>query len=105
VVLAPLVDALTAPEPLIPAADAWAQQTARHDVVAHRVMTAPGVGPITALSFQSVLDPVARFRGPGAVSAYAVPHRLSRHDARHDWLVDHIRNEPPPNCRTGTSTT
>lgn len=33
-------------------------------------MTAPGVGPITALSFQSTLDTVARFRGPGAVSAY-----------------------------------
>jgi transposase len=69
-VLAPLVEALTALEPMIAAADAWAKQAARADVVTRRLMTAPGVGPITALSFQSALDTFTRFRGPGAVSAY-----------------------------------
>jgi transposase len=78
-VLEPLVRGLAALEPLIAAADAWAQQTAQGDAVARRLMTAPGVGPITALSFQSALDTVARFRGPGAVSAYlgVVPHEDS----------------------------
>jgi transposase len=78
-VLDPLVRGLAALEPLIAAADAWAQQTAHGDAVTRRLMTAPGVGPITALSFQSALDTVTRFRGPGAVSAYlgVVPHEDS----------------------------
>jgi transposase len=77
--LEPLVHALAALEPLIATADAWAHQTAQGDAVARRLMTAPGVGPITALSFQSTLDDVARFRGPSAVSAYlgVVPHEAS----------------------------
>jgi transposase len=82
VVLEPLVQALTALAPLLAAADAWAQQTAQVDAVTRRLMTAPGVGPITALSFQSALDTVARFRGPGAVTAYlgVVPHEDSSGD-------------------------
>jgi transposase len=69
-VLEPLVQALTAVAPLIAAADGWAQETARTEPVPRRLMTAPGVGPITALSFHSTLDTVTRFRGPGAVTAY-----------------------------------
>lgn len=78
-VLEPLVEALSALAPLIGAADAWAHETAHSDAVARRLMTAPGVGPITALSFQATLDDVARFRGPNAVSAYlgVVPHEAS----------------------------
>ena len=78
-VLDPLVRGLTALEPLIAAADTWAHHTARGDAVTRRLMTAPGVGPITALSFQSTVDCVTRFRGPGAVSAYlgVVPHEDS----------------------------
>lgn len=78
-VLEPVVAALAALEPLIAAADAWAQRAARGDAVARRLMTAPGVGPITALSYQSTLDDVARFHGPNAVSAYlgVVPHEAS----------------------------
>jgi transposase len=69
-VLEPLVQTLAALEPLIAAADAWAQDRAHRDTVARRLMTAPGVGPITALTFQSALDTVTRFGGPGAVTAY-----------------------------------
>jgi transposase len=78
-VFEPLVQALAALAPWIAAADDWAQQAAHGDTVARRLMTAPGVGPITALSFQSTLDDVARFRGPNAVSAYVgvVPHEAS----------------------------
>lgn len=78
-VLDPLVRGLAALEPLIAAADAWADETAHGDPIARRLMTAPGVGPITALSFQSTVDDVTRFRGPNAVSAYlgVVPHEAS----------------------------
>jgi len=78
-VLEPLVQALTAVAPLIAAAETWAHHTAQGDAIARRLMTAPGVGPITALSFQSTLDDVTRFRGPNAVSAYlgVVPHEAS----------------------------
>jgi transposase len=78
-VFAPLVSALGALAPLIAAADAWTHQAAHGDTVARRLLTAPGVGPITALSFQSTLDDVGRFRGPNAVSAYVgvVPHEAS----------------------------
>jgi transposase len=78
-VLEPLVRGLAALAPLIAAAEDWAHQTAQGDAVARRLMTAPGVGPITALSVQSMLDDVRRFRGPGAVSAYLglVPHEAS----------------------------
>lgn len=69
-VLEPVVQALSALEPLIATADAWAHDTAHRDTVARRLMTAPGVGPITALTFQSALDTVTRFGGPGAVTAY-----------------------------------
>ena len=78
-VLDPLVRGLAALAPLIAAADAWAHETAHGDTVARRLMTAPGVGPITALSFQSTVDDVTRFRGPNAVSAYlgVVPYEAS----------------------------
>jgi transposase len=69
-VLEPLVQALAALEPLIATADTWAHDAAHGDTVARRLMTAPGVGPITALTFQSALDTVTRFGGPGAVTAY-----------------------------------
>jgi transposase len=78
-VFAPLVHALAALAPLIAAADAWTHQAAHGDTVARRLMTAPGVGPITALSFHATLDDVARVRGPSAVSASVgvVPHEAS----------------------------
>jgi transposase len=69
-VLEPLVHVLSALEPVIATADAWAHDTAHGDTEARRLMTAPGVGPITALTFQSALDTVTRFGGPGAVTAY-----------------------------------
>ena len=97
-VLEPVVQALTALEPLIAAADAWAQQTARADATARRLMTAPGVGPITALSFQSALDTVTRFRGPGAVSAYLglVPQEDSSGDRQRRGR---ITKAGPPHIR------
>jgi transposase len=69
-ILQPVIDLLTALQPLIADADAGANQSAKADPVTVRLMTAPGVGPITALNFRATLDTVARFPGPGAVVAY-----------------------------------
>jgi transposase len=43
---------------------------ARNDEGSRRSMTVPGVGPITALAFQSVIDDPSRFRRSRSVGAY-----------------------------------
>jgi transposase len=43
---------------------------ARHDVDVRRLMTAPGVGPITALCFKATIDDPTRFRRSRSVGAY-----------------------------------
>jgi transposase len=42
----------------------------RADHVCRRFMTAPGVGPITALAFKAVIDNPSRFKKSSAVGAY-----------------------------------
>ena len=41
----------------------------RHDEVCQRLMTAPGVGPVVALTFRATVDVPARFRNSRAVGA------------------------------------
>ena len=55
---------------------------AQADPVVQRLMTAPGVGPITALTYRAVLDDVGRFADAGAASAYVglVPREDSTGD-------------------------
>jgi transposase len=43
---------------------------ARNDVDSRRSMTVPGIGPITALAFQSAIDDPTRFRRSRSVGAY-----------------------------------
>jgi transposase len=43
---------------------------ARGDEVCRRLMTAPGVGPITALAYKAVVDDPSRFRRSSSVGAY-----------------------------------
>jgi transposase len=43
---------------------------ARNNEASRRLMTVPGVGPITALAFQSAIDDPARFRRSRSVGAY-----------------------------------
>jgi transposase len=45
-------------------------QAIRADVVAQRFCTAPGIGPVTALTFEAVVDTVARFGSAKEVRAY-----------------------------------
>jgi transposase len=71
---------------LLTTADAELAQVAGADAVATQLMTAPGVGPIVALTYQAVLDDPARFDGDaGRASAFIglVPAEDSSADRRH----------------------
>jgi transposase len=46
------------------------QERAKSSAVCQRLMTMPGVGPLTALSFQATVDDPARFRHSASVGAY-----------------------------------
>ena len=68
--LAPIVGLLDAIAPLIRAADAAADAQATADPVVQRLMTAPGVGPIVALTYRAVLDDVGRFHDASGATAF-----------------------------------
>jgi transposase len=55
------------------------EKIAHQDPAAHRLCTAPGVGPITAASFAATIDRPERFKGAHQVEAYLglVPRELS----------------------------
>ena len=65
-ILAPLRSALRELNALIAHADHAVAAQAAADPIARRLMTAPGVGPVVALTFQAVLDTPARFGGEAA---------------------------------------
>jgi transposase len=69
-ILAPIVDLLTWLGPVLVQADSWVEERATADPIVTRLMTTPGVGPVTALTFRATLDRVERFAQPGQVSAY-----------------------------------
>lgn len=77
--LTPLLEVLDALAPVLRAADAWTDQAAPADPITRRLMTAPGVGPVTALHYRATLDDVGRFRDAGAATAYLglVPREAS----------------------------
>jgi transposase len=50
--------------------DSQARALAREDSVCQRLMTAPGVGPVTALTFKAGVDDPARFRRSRTVAAH-----------------------------------
>jgi transposase len=45
-------------------------KTAKTDPICRRLMTVPGVGPLTALAFKAAVDDPARFRSSRTVGAY-----------------------------------
>jgi transposase len=69
--------------------EAWAGQAAAADPVARRLMTAPGVGPVTALSYRATLDRVDRFPDAGQATAYLgwVPREDSSAERRHRGAI------------------
>lgn len=68
--LAPLIELLTQLAPAIGGLDREARQLALHDAVTRRLMSAPGVGSLTALAYRAALDDVTRFRDAGSVTAF-----------------------------------
>jgi len=66
-------------------ADERIKELGRNDPVVRRLMTAPGVGPVTALAFVASLDEVTRFRGAHQVESYLglVPSEYSSGERQH----------------------
>jgi transposase len=87
--LRPLTDLLEGLAIPLREAEAWAHQAAAADPVARRLMTAPGVGPVTALSYRATLGQVERFPDAGRVTAYLglVPREDSSAERRHRGAI------------------
>jgi transposase len=72
--LRPLIDPLMAAHAAIAAQaskyDAQIKALTRSDETVRRLMTVPGVGPVTALAFKSTVDDPGRFKSASDVGAY-----------------------------------
>ena len=68
--LAPLQELLTALAPLLATGDAHVAAQAAADPVVRRLMTVPGIGPITAVTYRATLDTWERFADAGAATAF-----------------------------------
>jgi len=66
----PLLEARKAIEQQVGDLDRKVLKLARDDVQVRRFMTAPGVGPITALCFKATIDDPTRFKRSRSVGAY-----------------------------------
>jgi transposase len=98
-VLAPLRTLIAALSQQIHAADQACADRSSDDPVAQHLLSAPGVGPIVALTFEAVLDDPARFGGDAArASAFLglVPSEDSSAERRHRG---HITKAGPPELR------
>ena len=65
----PLLKAREAVEKQIADLDRKVMQLARNDVQVRRFMTAPGIGPITALCYLAIIDDPTRFKRSRSVGA------------------------------------
>lgn len=83
--LTPILEVLSPLNREICSADKRIEQLGRNDPVVRRLMTAPGVGPVTALAFVASLDEVTRFRGAHQVESYLglVPSEYSSGERQH----------------------
>ncbi len=68
--LAPLRAVLASLAPVIAAATADVGARASADPVVRRLLTVPGIGPITAVTFRAALDTWERFRDASAATAF-----------------------------------
>lgn len=81
----PLLEARKAVEQQVCDLDRKVLKLARDDAQVRRFMTAPGVGPITALCFKATIDDPARFKRSRSVGAY-VGLTTRRHSSGEvDW--------------------
>jgi transposase len=82
--VAPLVQMLDALAPRIAATTRALEAAAAADPIVRRLMTAPGVGPITAWHYRATIDRIERFADARAVTAYlgVVPRERSSGERR-----------------------
>jgi transposase len=98
-VLAPVRTVIAQLTTTLTAANAEIEARAMADPVTQRLMTAPGIGPVVALTFQAVLDDPARFGGDAArASAFVglVPREDSSAERQHKG---HITKTGPGDLR------
>jgi transposase len=78
------LDAIDALTEQIRAADRDVSRRAKENPVCKRLMTVPGVGPVTALYFTALVDELPRFAGPHALMSYLglVPGENSSSDEK-----------------------
>ena len=68
--LLPLLDARTVLYQTYLKLDNAVKAVVRHDPICQRLMTAPGVGPVTSLTFKAGVDDANRFRSSRTVAAH-----------------------------------
>ena len=92
--LAPLVAVLEPLNAQIDAADARLETVAAADAVVQRLMTAPAIGPVTAVAFVATLDDVGRFAGGHQVAAYLglTPSERSSGEQQHRGRISKAGN-------------
>ena len=97
--LAPLTRVLRQVSEEIATLDRTLAVVATTDPIVRRLMTAPGIGPIVALTFRAFVDEVSRFRSAGQVSAALglVPREDSSAERRHRG---HITKAGPRELRS-----
>jgi Transposase and inactivated derivatives len=83
--LAPLLTLMVPLNREIESADKRLEEFGKGNPVLRRLMTAPGVGPVTALAFVAALDDVSRFHTAHQVEAYLglVPSEYSSGERQH----------------------
>ena len=83
--LAPILEVLSPLNAQIELADKRLEQLGKTDPVVTRLMSAPGVGPVTALAFVAALDEVTRFPSAHQVGSYLglVPSEYSSGERQH----------------------
>jgi transposase len=83
--LAPILGLFSALNKEICSADERIEQLGKNNPVVRTLMTAPGVGPVTALAFVASLDDVSRFDSAHQVQSYLglVPSEFSSGDRKH----------------------
>jgi len=94
VTLAPTLALLETLETEIQQADRAIEQVAVNDPVVMRLMTAPGIGPVTAAAFVATLDGADRFAGAHQVESYLglVPSEDSSADYRRRGAITKAGN-------------
>ena len=92
--LAPLVLLLAPLNAEIEAADRRIARLVASDPTVQRLMTAPGIGPVTAAAFVATLDAVTRFAGAAQVAAYLglVPSERSSGERQHRGRITKTGN-------------